>query len=78
MKLVAAVTQGAPLLAIPLSLVPHHWKVTGPTWIFLARVLAIAVLADWVRRGTEQVAPCARATPRNMAGTFNYDSSIIF
>ena len=28
----------------------------GPVWIFLTGAAAVAVLADWVRRGTEQLA----------------------
>jgi Ca2+:H+ antiporter len=62
MKLAAAVRQGAPLLAVPLSLALRRWNVAGPAWTFLAGVVAIAVLADWVRRGTEQVARRAGAT----------------
>jgi Ca2+:H+ antiporter len=34
----------------------HHFTVVGPQWVFLSGLIAIGVLADWVRRGTEQVA----------------------
>lgn len=34
----------------------------GPVWVFLAGAAAIAVLADWVRRGTEQLAKRAGPT----------------
>lgn len=46
----------APLLSVPLSLVLHYTNVVASVWVFLAGLVAIAVLADWVRRGTEQVA----------------------
>jgi Ca2+:H+ antiporter len=41
---------------VPLSLVLHYTNVVASVWVFLAGLVAIAVLADWVRRGTEQVA----------------------
>ena len=62
MKLLAIIRKGAPLLAAPLSLAMHYSNATPPVWIFLAGLIAIAVLADWVRRGTEQVAMHAGAT----------------
>ena len=51
-------------LAIPLALlstVPvapalHYLLGVAPFWIFLAGAAAIGVLADWVRRSTEQIA----------------------
>jgi Ca2+:H+ antiporter len=46
----------APLLSVPVSLALHYTHVVAPVWVFLAGLAAIAVLADWVRRGTEQVA----------------------
>ncbi len=53
MKLPAIIRKGGPLLAAPLSLVLHYTSAAPPVWIFLAGLIAIAVLADWVRRGTE-------------------------
>jgi Ca2+:H+ antiporter len=52
----------APLLFVPLSLVLNHFSLVAPPWIFLAGLIAIAVLADWVRQGTEQVAAHAGNT----------------
>ncbi len=52
----------APLLFVPLSLVLHHLSLVSPPWIFLFCLVAIGVLADWVRRGTEQVAAHAGST----------------
>ncbi len=56
------IRKGAPLLVVPVSLVLHWYDAVAPGWIFLAGLVAIAVLADWVRRGTEQVAEHAGAT----------------
>jgi len=56
------VRQFAPLLSVPLSLALHYSNLIGPVWIFLSGLVAIAVLADWVRRGTEQVAGHAGPT----------------
>jgi len=56
MKLAASIRQGVPLLAVPLSLTLHWAGAARPVWIFVAGLLAVAVLADWVRRGTEAVA----------------------
>jgi Ca2+:H+ antiporter len=61
-KLSPVVSQGIPLLSVPVSLVLHYWSVVGPVWIFAAGLVSVAVLADWVRRGTEQVADYAGAT----------------
>ncbi len=44
------------LLFVPLSLGLHHFNAAAPQWVFLCGLVAIGVLADWVRRGTEQVA----------------------
>lgn len=46
----------APLLSVPVSLALNYTNVIPSVWIFLAGLIAIAVLADWVRQGTEQVA----------------------
>jgi Ca2+:H+ antiporter len=46
----------------PLALALHYTGVVPPVVIFFAGLAAIAVLADWVRRGTEQVAEHAGAT----------------
>jgi Ca2+:H+ antiporter len=61
MKLPAPVREFAPLLLVPLSLVLHHTAAVPSPWIFALGLAAIAVLADWVRRGTEQVAEHAGA-----------------
>jgi len=53
---VAAIRNIALLLFVPLSLVLHHFDLVGPQWLFLLGLVAIAVLADWMRRATEQVA----------------------
>lgn len=45
-----------PLIFVPLSLSLHHFSLVGPQWVFLSGLIAIAALADWVRRGTEEVA----------------------
>jgi Ca2+:H+ antiporter len=50
------------LLFIPLSLALHFLVEAPPTWIFLTGAAAIAVLADWVRRATEQLAERAGST----------------
>jgi Ca2+:H+ antiporter len=53
----------APLLFVPLSLVLNHLSHFAPPWvIFLCGLVAIGVLADWVRQGTEQVAAHAGST----------------
>ncbi|HME25233.1 MAG TPA: calcium/proton exchanger [Acetobacteraceae bacterium] len=61
MRLATPIRIGAPLLSVPLSLTLHWFDLVPPVWIFLAGLVAIAVLADWVRRGTEQVAGHAGA-----------------
>src|SRR4051812_9982197 len=45
-----------PLLIVPLAPALHYLGVGGPLWTFFLGLIAIAVLADWVRLGTEQVA----------------------
>src|SRR5215472_16741809 len=52
----AFVRRLVPLLSVPVSLALHYTNVVAPIWVFLAGLVAIAVPADWVRRGTEQVA----------------------
>lgn len=44
------------LLFIPLSLALKYLVGAGPIWLFLTGVVAVAILADWVRRATEQLA----------------------
>jgi len=44
------------LLALAPAAVALSWWGAGAVWVFLAAAAAIAVLADWVRRGTEQLA----------------------
>ena len=52
----ATIRNAALLLFVPLSLGLHHFSLVEPHWVFLSGLVAIAVLADWVRRATEQVA----------------------
>ena len=59
MKLGPSVWMTAPLLAVPMSLVLHYMNLAPPAWIFFVGLAAIAILADWVRRATEQVAEIA-------------------
>src|SRR5262249_36750451 len=44
------------LLFVPLSLVLRYFVEAPPSWVFLTGIVAIAVLADWIRRATEQLA----------------------
>ncbi|HSU06218.1 MAG TPA: calcium/proton exchanger [Acetobacteraceae bacterium] len=44
------------LLFVPISLFLRYIAGAPVIWVFVAGVAAIAVLADWVRRATEQVA----------------------
>jgi Ca2+:H+ antiporter len=44
------------LLFLPLAAVLHYWLHAGPVWVFATGAIAVAVLADWMRRATEQVA----------------------
>jgi len=46
----------AALSLVPLSLLLEYAIGAGPIWIFLSAAAAVAVLADWVRRATEQIA----------------------
>jgi Ca2+:H+ antiporter len=61
MKASALVRAGGPLLLAPFTVALHLTGAVPPLWIFLTRLAAIAVLADWVCRGTEQVAEHAGA-----------------
>ncbi len=61
MKASAQIRAGGPLALAPLALALHWSNAVPPIWIFLVGLAAIAVLADWVRRGTEQVAAHAGA-----------------
>ncbi|MEO7117184.1 MAG: hypothetical protein ABIZ18_15165, partial [Caldimonas sp.] len=44
------------LLVVPLAPALRYLTPIGAIWIFLAGAAAIGVLADWVRRATEQLA----------------------
>jgi Ca2+:H+ antiporter len=57
-----AIMAYALLLFIPLSLALRYLVEESPTWVFLTSVAAIAVLADWLRRATEQLAERAGST----------------
>jgi Ca2+:H+ antiporter len=50
------------LLFVPLSLALRYVFDTPPSWVFLTSAAAIAVLADWLRRATEQLAERAGST----------------
>jgi Ca2+:H+ antiporter len=50
------------LLFVPLSLALRYFVDAPPTWVFLTSIVAIAVLADWIRRATEQLAERAGTT----------------
>ena len=52
----ATFRNAALLLFVPLSLVLHHFNLVASHWVFLSGLVAVGVLADWVRRATEQVA----------------------
>ncbi len=55
-RTVVIVLKIALLLFVPLSLALHHYSLAAPQWVFVSGLVAIGVLADWVRRGTEEVA----------------------
>ena len=44
------------LLAVPVAPILKYVVRAPPVWIFAAGAVAIAVLADWIRRATEQAA----------------------
>ena len=50
------------LLFIPLSLALRYIVDAPATWVFLTSAAAITVLADWIRRATEQLADRAGST----------------
>jgi Ca2+:H+ antiporter len=50
------------LLFVPLSLVLRYFVEARPSWVFLTSIVAIAVLANWLRRATEQLAERAGST----------------
>ena len=50
------------LILIPLSLTLRYLVGASPTWVFLVGAAAIVVLADWLRRATEQLADRAGST----------------
>jgi Ca2+:H+ antiporter len=57
-----AVTAYALVLFIPLSLAFRYIFDTPAGWVFLTGAAAIAVLADWLRRATDQLAERAGST----------------
>ena len=44
------------LFVVPVAPILKYLIGASPVWIFAAGAVAIAVLADWIRRATEQVA----------------------
>ncbi len=50
------------LAFIPVSLLLEHVFRAPPLWVFATATLAIVPLADWLRRGTEQIAARAGQT----------------
>lgn len=44
------------LAFLPLAAVLHYVLHAGPIWVFVIAAIAVAVLADWVRQATEQLA----------------------
>ena len=50
------------LMFVPLSIALRYLADAPPTWIFITSAAAIAILADWLRRATEQLAQRAGAT----------------
>jgi Ca2+:H+ antiporter len=50
------------LLIIPLSVALRYILDAPAGWVFLTSAIAIAVLADWIRRATEQLADRAGST----------------
>lgn len=47
---------GSLLLFVPVSLVLKYFLAAPPLWVFVSAAIAIAGLAEWVRRSTEQLA----------------------
>jgi Ca2+:H+ antiporter len=50
------------LAFVPLSVALRYLADVPPIWIFITGAAAIGVLADWVRRATEQLAARAGST----------------
>jgi Ca2+:H+ antiporter len=50
------------LLVVPLSLALRYLADASAAWVFLAGLAGIGVMADWVRRATEQLAERAGST----------------
>lgn len=44
------------LIFLPIAAGLHYFTAVGASWVFVIGALAVAALADWVRRATEQVA----------------------
>ncbi len=44
------------LLLVPLAPIAHYFLAASPLWVFVAGIAAIAVLAEWIRFSTEQLA----------------------
>lgn len=44
------------LLALPVAPALHYLFGAAPIWVFLAGIVAVGVLADWIRAATEQLA----------------------
>lgn len=44
------------LVLVPVALAAHFLLDAGPLWTFAGGIIAIVPLAEWIRRGTEQVA----------------------
>lgn len=49
------------LLVVPVAPLLHYVFGAGPLWVFVSGAVAVAVLAEWIRRATEQLA--ARTGP---------------
>ena len=47
------------LILVPVSMILGYALDAGPLWVFATAILAIVPLAEWVRRGTEQMAAIA-------------------
>ena len=47
---------GSLLLLVPISLALKYFLAAPPLWVFASAAIAIAGLAEWVRRSTEQLA----------------------
>ena len=76
----AAIRNAGLLLFVPLSLALHRFNLVEPHWVFLSGLVAIAVLADWMRRATEQLAEHAGSAIGSLLNATSYfsDPSIDF